>query len=123
MFAFISKGKTMWLVLALAPAVFAPALLAEVRVSKADTLRLAVKKPAPEYPNIARQMKVTGHVEVEATVATDGSVEAVKVLTGNPLLTSSAVTAVKKWMFPPFTENGEPAKAIALVAFDFNPQQ
>lgn len=70
---------------------------------------------------MARQMKVIGRMEVEATVGTDGNVETVKVLTGNPLLTNSAVNAVKKWKFTPFTENGDLSKAIATLSFDFEP--
>src|SRR4051812_4334407 len=99
----------------------APALFAEVHVAMGDALKSALAKPAPEYSAVARQMKVTGHVEVEATVGTDGLVESVKVLTGNPLLTASAVTAVKKWKFTPFTQNGEPAKALTVLSFDFKP--
>jgi periplasmic protein TonB len=115
-FVFHSKIQTVCVALLLAPALFA-----EVRVNTAEALRAALSKPSPEYSSVARQMKVTGHVEVEATVATDGSVETVKVLTGNPLLTASAVNAVKKWKFTPFTDNGEPAKALAVLSFDFKP--
>jgi protein TonB len=112
-----SRIKTICFALVLA----APALFADIRVSTGDALKSAVTKPSPEYSAVARQMKVTGHVEVEATVGTDGSVEAVKVLTGNPLLTGSTVTAVKKWKFTPFTQNGEPSKALAILGFDFKP--
>ncbi len=94
---------------------------ADVRVSTADALKAAVNKPAPAYSPIARQMKVAGHVEVEAVVATDGSVESVKAISGNPLLTQSAVQAVQKWKFNPFTANGEATKAVVTLAFDFKP--
>ena len=118
MFSFDSKIKTTTICIALA---LAPALFAEVRVTTADALKSALNKPTPEYSAVARQMKVVGKVEVEATVGTDGNVETVKVLTGNPLLTNSTVNAVKKWKFTPFTQNGEPSKAIATLSFDFKP--
>ncbi len=118
MFVINSKIKMICMSLAFATA---PALLAEVRVPMGEAMKSAVSKPTPEYSPVARQMKVTGHVEVEATVATDGSVESVKVLTGNPLLTNSAVNAVKRWKFAPFTQNGEPAKALTILSFDFKP--
>jgi len=92
---------------------------AEVRVSGAEAAKAAVQKPQPEYTAIARQMKVSGKVEVEASIALDGSVESVRVISGNPLLTASTVTAVKKWKFTPFQEKGTPAKAVAVLAFDF----
>jgi protein TonB len=115
-FVFDSRIKTTFVALAMTPALFA-----EVRVPTGDALKAALTKPSPEYSAVARQMKVTGHVEVEATVGTDGAVEAVKVLTGNPLLTNSTVNAVKKWKFTPFMENGAPAKAVAVLSFDFKP--
>jgi protein TonB len=94
---------------------------AEIRVSTADALQNATEKPSPEYTAIARQLKVVGKVEVEAVIAPDGTVESVKALTGNPLLSASAVNAVKRWKFKPFTENGEPARAVAVLSFDFTP--
>ncbi len=91
----------------------------EVRVGNAEAVKAAVQKPQPEVSPIARQMKVAGRVEVEASIAEDGTVDAVRVISGNPLLTSSTVNAVKKWKFTPFQENGAAAKAVAILAFDF----
>jgi TonB family protein len=53
----------------------------------------------PDYPQIARQMRVTGTVRLEATVAPDGKVRDTKVIGGSPLLVQEAVTAVKKWKY------------------------
>jgi TonB family protein len=53
----------------------------------------------PDYPQIARQMRVTGTVRLEATVAADGKVRDTKVIGGSPLLAQEAVTAVKKWKY------------------------
>jgi protein TonB len=116
LFPGIVKANVIFISLALASAT---ALIAEVRIPTSEALKAAVTKPSPEYSAVARQMRVTGKVEVEATVGTDGTVEAVKVLTGNPLLTGPAVTAVKKWKFAPFTANGEPSKALTILSFDF----
>lgn len=95
--------------------------VAEVRVSSSDAIKAAVNKPQPVYSPIAKQMKVAGKVEVEAVVDTAGNVETVKALTGNPLLTQSAVTAVQKWKFTPFTADGQPSKAVVTLNFDFRP--
>ncbi len=94
---------------------------ADVHVSTADALKNATTKPQPTYSPVARQMKVAGKVEIEVTVDTTGSVESVKALTGNPLLTQSAVSAVQKWKFTPFTADGQPTKAVATLSFDFKP--
>jgi TonB family protein len=94
---------------------------ADVRVNTAEALKAAVSKPQPEYSPIARQMKVAGKVEVEAVVDTEGKVASVKALNGNPLLTQSAVNAVQKWKFTPFTADGQPTKAVVTLSFDFRP--
>ena len=100
---------------------FAGFAAAEVRIGTADAVKAATNKPQPEYSAVARQMKVAGRVEVEAVVDTEGMVESVKSLTGNPILTQSAINAVRKWRFTPFAENGAPAKAVVTLSFEFRP--
>ena len=94
---------------------------AEVRLTAPEAMKNAVKKLNPEYPAMAKQMKVTGKVEVEVTVAEDGSVADAKPMTGNPILTGSTVRSRKGWSFTPFTANGVPTKAVFVLAFDFRP--
>jgi len=100
----------------------ATGLSAEIRVGSQEALKAATSKPAPEYSAVAKQMKVSGRVEVEVTIDAEGKVEEAKALTGNPLLTGPAVTAVKKWRFTPFTANGQATKAMTNLVFDFKPQ-
>lgn len=90
-----------------------------LKISQDDALKAATSKVQPTYSPIAKQMKVTGMVEVEAVVGTDGSVEAAKPVSGNPLLTPSAVAAAQKWRFTPFTSGGQPAKATVKLSFFF----
>ncbi len=63
----------------------APAVHAQVKIAKGDAMKAAVHKTVPEYPTIARQMKATGEVDVEVSIAADGKVEDVKIISGNPL--------------------------------------
>ena len=92
----------------------------ELRVTDADAKRAAVKRPAPEFPPMARQLKITGKVDLEIVIAPDGTVEDVKILAGNPVLTKPCVTAVREWRFTPFRdEQKQPAKAIASLSFEF----
>jgi protein TonB len=94
---------------------------AEIRVSTADAMKAVTNKVQPTYSSVARQMKVAGKVEVEATVDESGNVETVKPVNGNPLLTQSAVSAVQKWKFTPFTADGKASKAVVTLSFDFRP--
>lgn len=92
---------------------------AEMRVGTDDAMKAATKKTQPDYPPIAKQLKVGGKVAVDITIDADGNVENVKILSGNAMLTSSVVSAVKKWKFTPFTQDGAATKATAMLEFDF----
>ena len=101
--------------------IFAGLSAAQIRVSTSDALKAAVNKAQPVYSAVARQMKIAGRVEIEVTVDENGAVESARTLTGNPLLTQSAVSAVEKWKFTPFTADGKAVKAICVLPFDFRP--
>jgi protein TonB len=92
---------------------------AAVKVPEAEAKRAAIEKPAPAISALAQQLKISGRIELEVTIAATGSVEAVKPLTGNPLLMESAMTAVKKWRFRPFLENGAATSAVTTLTFEF----
>jgi len=91
-----------------------------LRVSESDAKRSAIEKSAPVYPPVARQLKVTGRVVVEAVVSESGSVDEVRPLNGNPILTKPAVDAVKKWKFKPFQADGKAVAALVTLSFEFD---
>lgn len=91
----------------------------EVHVSQSEAMKAAREKPAPEYPAIAKQLHLEGEVQVQAHISENGSVEDVKPLTGNAVLASAAVNAMKHWKFTPFTSDGKAHKAITEVSFNF----
>jgi TonB family protein len=92
---------------------------AEIRVATDDAMKAATKKTQPDYPPIAKQLKIAGHVQVDITIDAEGNVENVKVVSGNAMLTQSVIVAVKKWKFTPFTQDGAATKATAALEFDF----
>jgi protein TonB len=96
-----------------------PAQDAVRRLTQEEAVKAAVTKPQPEYPPIAKQLKIQGRIEVEVSIDTSGSVESVKPLTGNPALTGTAVTTVKHWRFEPILSDGKPVKAVAVLGFSF----
>jgi TonB family protein len=93
--------------------------VAEIRVSEADAKKAAVDKPAPTLNLTARQLKLSGKVELSVSIDEQGNVTNVQIANGNPVLGAGAVAAVKKWRFTPFTENGAPAKANTVLTFEF----
>jgi periplasmic protein TonB len=92
-----------------------------LRVSEEQATKAIKSKVNPEYPAMARQMKLGGKVQVDAYIDADGKVEKVQVVNGNALLTSAAVTAVKRWKFSPFTAEGKAVRAVAAFTFSFAP--
>jgi TonB family protein len=72
------------------------------RIPSDEAMAALVEKVAPEYPALARQLKLTGQVEIQATIQEDGAVGDVTTVSGNPVLAKAAADAVKKWKFKPF---------------------
>lgn len=68
--------------------------------------------PNPQYPSLARQMRITGVVRLELRPGAGGEVREIKILGGNAILVSAAQDAVKKSKL----EGAEPC----VVSFDFN---
>jgi len=88
-----------------------------VRVLTGGTIRSQIQ---PIYPPNARMMRIEGPVALQAHVTPDGNVDKVKVLSGNPLLASAAVEAVKRWKFDPQKLNGQPVEFEKAVTLNFN---
>jgi protein TonB len=78
-----------------------------------------VTRIEPEFPAMARQLKITGEVEVDVVIADNGTVESVKPVSGNPVLTRSATDAVKRWKFKPFQHDGAAAKVETTLKISF----
>jgi protein TonB len=89
------------------------------KVTKSEGLSAVTNKVAPDYPPIAKQLKIEGAVELEAVVSETGAVEKVNIISGNPVLTRPAADAIKKWKFTPFTSDGKAVKALVPVGLSF----
>lgn len=59
--------------------------------------RKLLHQTAAEYPPLARSMALQGLVKVDALVAPDGSVKAVEIKGGHPVLAQAAVNTVRRW--------------------------
>ncbi len=91
----------------------------DMRLTEAAALKSVVEKENPTYPPVAKQLKISGKVELEVVVDTDGTVESATVKTGHPMLANACTAAVKKWKFTPFTQEGKPTKVIFRIGFSF----
>jgi protein TonB len=78
-----------------------------------------LKNVNPNYPEIAKQARVTGVVILECVISPQGRVSDVKVLRGIPLLDQAAIDAVKQWVYSPTLLNGVPVPVIMTVTVRF----
>jgi TonB family protein len=78
-----------------------------------------IQKVEPVYPDLARQARIQGTVRFNATIAKDGTIMNLQVLSGHPLLVQAAVEAVKKWLYKPTMLNGSPVEVITTIDVDF----
>jgi protein TonB len=77
---------------------------------------------APVYPEIARVARVQGAVQIEAVIGTDGVVQQARVISGSPLLSDAALSAVRQWRYTPTTLNNQPISVIMTVTVTFTLQ-
>jgi len=66
-----------------------------------------VTRVQPHYPEEARQQRIQGAVVLKALVGADGSVQELKVISGDPLLVQAATEAVRQWRFQPHHSKGQ----------------
>jgi TonB family protein len=78
-----------------------------------------ISRRIPAYPAIAQKAGLQGFVKLQVRVMKDGSVEAQKLLEGDPTLADAAIIAVRQWRAKPLLINGKPVEVISTVTFNF----
>ena len=78
-----------------------------------------VFRPEPQYPALARQMRISGTVELEGVIGTDGHLRELRIVSGHPLLARAALQAVSQWVYKPTLLNGDPVEVIAPITVTF----
>ena len=91
------------------------------RISQGVSDGLLLKRVQPVYPQQAAQMRIQGLVSMQATIAKDGSIRNVKVISGPPTLARAATEAVRQWKYRPYLLNGEPVEVQTDIKINFLP--
>ena len=73
----------------------------------------------PEYPQTARNARITGRVVLRVLVGVDGSVQDVQVVQSVAGLTDAAIEAARMWTFQPARKDGLPVTSWFEVPMDF----
>jgi protein TonB len=92
-----------------------PDIAGPVRLSSVLVAGLALYKPSPPYPAIARAAGVQGTVVLQATISKDGTIENLRVVSGPVMLQQTALDTVKTWRYRPYLLNHLPVEVETTV--------
>jgi TonB family protein len=82
-------------------------------------LERATYKIQPSYPQMARNIGLSGVVIVYLLVNERGEVEAVERASGPQLLQRPATDAARRWKFRPTVVEGQPVRVSGYISFNF----
>ena len=85
----------------------------------ADTAEIVGRPVKPDYPLLAREMKVTGSVVLQALISREGTIQALDVVSGPPILADAAKEAVKQWHFKPHYQGADAVETKAKITVNF----
>jgi protein TonB len=89
-----------------------------VHLSQVTADNVTVSVP-PNYPLLARQMKVQGAVSLQALISREGTIQELEILSGPAILAVAAREAVKQWHFKPYFQNGQSVETEARITVNF----
>ena len=81
---------------------------------------MLIHRVEPVYPTLARQIGRAGKVELRAIIATDGTIQSLQVISGDPFFYQSALEAVRQWRYRPTVLNGEPVEIDTFITVIYN---
>jgi periplasmic protein TonB len=84
-----------------------------------DASALVTIPVKPNYPLLARQMKVQGSVILQALIGRDGIIQNLRVVSGPYILASAAQDAVRQWHFKPHLQGSEAVETQAKITVNF----
>jgi protein TonB len=81
---------------------------------------MLIHRVEPVYPTLPRQLGRSGRVELRAVIATDGTIQSLQVISGDPLFYQSAMDAVRQWRYRPTVLNGEAVEIDTFISVIYN---
>jgi len=73
-------------------------------------MALLINRVEPIYPALAIDTHREGRVELHAIISTEGKIESLEVISGDPFFIQSALSAVRQWRYRPTILNGRPVE-------------
>ena len=78
-----------------------------------------IHRVQPEYPFMAKQLRLQGAVVLKAVISREGTIERMTVLAGDVRLAASALAAVRQWRYRPYYLNHEPVEVETQITVNF----
>ncbi len=88
-------------------------------VVRTYTAAQALQEIMPQYPRMAKLVRIQGPVDVDLKVDERGHPIEAKALNGNTLLQAEALKAAQAWRFIPASRNGHAVASDFRVRFNF----
>jgi len=87
-----------------------------VATGQAQEARKLLAQSQPDYPELAKLLRLAGTVKVQVIIGTDGIIKNTKIVGGNPVLVESTLEALKKWKYAPSS-----SETTTTLEFNFHP--
>jgi TonB family protein len=83
---------------------------------------MLIHRVEPAYPALPRQIHKEGRVELRAIIGTDGTIQSLQIVNGDPLFERSALDAVQQWRYRPTILNGQAVEVDTYIIVIYNMQ-
>jgi protein TonB len=83
---------------------------------------MLIRRVEPRYPPLAIQTHREGRVELRAVIGTDGTIQSLQVVSGDPLFLISAREAVQQWRYKPTYLNGQAVEIDTFITVVYTMQ-
>ena len=91
-----------------------------VVVSSGVATGMLIQRTPPIYPSIAKAARVSGTVELHATISKNGTIKDLQVVKGPAMLKEAALDAVRTWRYKPYKLNNQPVEVETTIDLVFS---
>jgi len=90
-----------------------------VKVSQGVLVSKIISLPKPNYPPLAKQMRLQGSVSIQILIDESGKVVSAKALSGHQVLVNAAEAAAMQARFSPTLLSNQPVKVSGVITYNF----
>jgi protein TonB len=89
-------------------------------ISSGVATGMLIRQMQPVYPTIAKAARVSGTVVLHATIAKNGTIKDLQVVSGSPMLQKAAMDAVRTWRYKPYELSNQPVEVDTTINVVFS---